>query len=75
MVVIKIVTTEVSRCCKRIPSRWGPNDQPGVPTAAARAAIFLTGTGSVLLNRVLIIDPQQPDALTVLTVIYSALLL
>ncbi|HNK13095.1 MAG TPA: hypothetical protein PLZ20_00970 [Nitrospira sp.] len=78
MVADKIpFTTEVSRVLPESLSWWGPNDQPGVLTAAAaRAAIFPDLRDRVaLLNRVLIIDPQQPDALTVLTRhLYSALL-
>jgi len=48
---------------------WGPDDVPGLLTAnAARAATFPNLRDRVaLLNRVLIIDPNQPDALTVLT--------
>ncbi|HEU4685039.1 MAG TPA: hypothetical protein VFS39_11120 [Nitrospira sp.] len=48
---------------------WGPNDMPGLLVAsAARAAGFPTLRDRVaLLNRVLIIDPKQADALTVLT--------
>ena len=65
MVADKIpFTTEVSRVLPESLSWWGPNDQPGVLTAAAaRAAIFPDLRDRVaLLNRVLIIDPQQPDA-------------
>lgn len=48
---------------------WGPDDMPGLLVAsAARAATFPNIRDRVaLLNRVLIIDPKQPDALTVLT--------
>ncbi len=78
MVADKIpFTTEVSRVLPESLAWWGPNDQPGVLTAAsARAAIFPDLRDRVaLLNRVLMIDPQQPDALTVLTRhLYSALL-
>ncbi|MBA5870620.1 MAG: hypothetical protein GDA68_11595 [Nitrospira sp. CR2.1] len=78
MVADKIpFTTEVSRVLPESLAWWEPNDQPGVLTAAAaRAAIFPELRDRVaLLNRVLIIDPQQPDALTVLTRhLYSALL-
>ncbi|MBA5875834.1 MAG: hypothetical protein GDA66_14960 [Nitrospira sp. CR1.2] len=78
MVADKIpFTTEVSRVLPESLAWWEANDQPGVLTAAAaRAAIFPELRDRVaLLNRVLIIDPQQPDALTVLTRhLYSALL-
>ena len=70
-------TTETSRALPESMAWWGPDDQPGVLTAAAaRAAIFPDLRDRVaLLNRVLIIDPKQPDALTVLTRhLYSALL-
>lgn len=48
---------------------WGPEDMPGLLVASsARAASFPNIRDRVaLLNRVLIIDPNQPDALTVLT--------
>ena len=48
---------------------WEPTDLPGLLVAsAARAASFPNLRDRVaLLNRVLIIDPKQPDALTVLT--------
>jgi len=48
---------------------WGPDDQPGTLTAAAaRAATFPRLHDRIaLLNRILIIDPRQTDALTVLT--------
>jgi hypothetical protein len=48
---------------------WGPKDVPGVLTAAAaRAATFPELRDRVaMLNRVLIIDPDQPDALMVLS--------
>src|SRR5512146_86386 len=48
---------------------WGPEDVPGVLVAAsARAAGFPNLRDRVaLLNRVLIIDPKQPDALAVLS--------
>lgn len=48
---------------------WGPGDVPGLLTAAAaRAAGFPNVRDRVaLLNRILIIDANQPDALTVLT--------
>lgn len=56
---------------------WGPEDIPGLLVAsAARAASFPNLRDRVaLLNRVLIIDPNQPDALTVLTRdLYSVIL-
>jgi hypothetical protein len=48
---------------------WGPKDVPGILTAAAaRAATFPELRDRVaMLNRVLIIDPDQPDALMVLS--------
>lgn len=48
---------------------WGPTDSPGLLTAAtARAAIFPELRDRVaMLNRVLIIDPHQAEALTVLS--------
>lgn len=56
---------------------WSPNDQPGTLTAAAaRAASFPELRDRVaLLNRILLIDPQQTEALSVLTKnLYAALL-
>jgi hypothetical protein len=56
---------------------WGPEDAPGLLVAsAARAAAFPSLRDRVaLLNRVLIIDPNQAEALTVLTKdLYSAIL-
>ena len=70
-------TTETSRALPESLAWWSPDDQPGTLTAAAaRAASFPDLRDRVaLLNRVLIIDPKQPDALTVLTHhLYSALL-
>ena len=62
-------TTETSRALPDSLAWWGPNDQPGTLTAAAaRAATFPDLRDRVaLLNRVLIIDPSQVDALIVLT--------
>ena len=78
MVADKIpFATETSRALPTSLNWWGPDDQPGTLTAAAaRAASFPDLRDRVaLLNRVLIIDPQQPDALTVLTRhLYSVLL-
>ncbi len=61
--------TEFSKAIPGSLTWWGPEDVPGVLTAAsARAAGFPNLRDRVaLLNRVLIIDPKQPDALTVLT--------
>jgi hypothetical protein len=62
-------TTEVSKAVPGSLAWWGPDDAPGLLTAAAaRAAGFPNIRDRVaLLNRVLIIDAKQPDALTVLT--------
>jgi hypothetical protein len=62
-------TTETSRALPESLAWWGPEDQPGTLTAAAaRAASFPDlGDRVALLNRILIIDPNQPDALIVLT--------
>ncbi len=48
---------------------WGPTDSPGLLTAAtARAATFPELRDRIaMLNRVLIIDPHQAEALTVLS--------
>jgi hypothetical protein len=70
-------TTETSRALPDSLLWWGPDDQPGTLTAAAaRAATFPDLRDRVaLLNRVLLIDPKQPEALTVLTRhLYSVLL-
>jgi hypothetical protein len=56
---------------------WGPDDAPGLLVAsAARAAAFPSLRDRVaMLNRVLIIDPNQPEALMVLTKdLYAAIL-
>ncbi len=70
MVADKIpFTTEISRALPASIVWWGPEDQPGTLTAAAaRAATFPELRDRVaLLNRILIIDPNQVEALTVLT--------
>ena len=70
MVADKIpFTTEISRALPNSIVWWGPEDQPGTLTAAAaRAATFPELRDRVaLLNRILIIDPHQVDALMVLT--------
>lgn len=61
--------TESSRALPDSLVWWGPDDQPGVLTAAAaRAASFPELRDRVaLLNRILIIDPNHVDALRVLT--------
>ncbi len=48
---------------------WGPKDAPGLLIAAVgRAALFPDLRDRIaMLNRVLILDPNQPEALTVLT--------
>ena len=69
--------TERSRALADSIIWWSPNDQPGTLTAAAaRAASFPELRDRVaLLNRILLIDPQQTEALTVLTKnLYAALL-
>lgn len=62
-------TTETSRALPDSIVWWGPDDQPGTLTAAAaQAAAFPELRDRVaMLNRILIIDPHQVDALTVLT--------
>jgi hypothetical protein len=61
--------TETSRALSDSLVWWGPTDVPGLLTAgAARAATLPELRDQVaLLNRVLIIDPNQADALTVLS--------
>ena len=61
--------TEASKALPGSVVWWGPEDAPGLLLAsAARAAAFPTLRDRVaLLNRVLIIDPHQAEALTVLT--------
>lgn len=70
-------TTEISRALPESLVWWGPNDQPGTFTAAAaRAASFPDLRDRIaLLNRILIIDPNQVDALQVLTKHLYAVLL
>ncbi len=62
-------TTETSRALPDSIVWWGPNDLPGtLTTAAARAADFPELRDRLaMLNRILIINPNQVDALTVLT--------
>ncbi len=61
--------TETSRALPDSLVWWGPGDRPGLlVSAVARAANFPELRDRVaLLNRVLIIDPHQPEALTVLS--------
>ncbi|MFO0698470.1 MAG: hypothetical protein U0236_04515 [Nitrospira sp.] len=69
--------TERSRAIPDSIIWWSPADQPGTLTAAAaRAASFPELHDRVaLLNRILLIDPQQTEALTVLTKnLYTVLL-
>jgi hypothetical protein len=69
--------TEKSRALPSSLTWWGPQDQPGTLTAAAvRAASFPELRDRVaLLNRVLIIDPNHVEALTILSKhLYTALL-
>jgi hypothetical protein len=70
-------TTETSRALPESIVWWGPDDQPGTLTAAAaQAAAFPELRDRVaLLNRILIIDPHQVDALTILTRTLHAVLL
>lgn len=70
-------TTEISRALPESMVWWGPDDQPGTLTAAAaRAATFPDMRDRVaLLNRILLIDPNQTDALIVLTRNLYAILL
>ncbi len=48
---------------------WGPKDAPGLLIAAVGRAVLFPDLRdrAAMLNRVLIIDPNQPEALTVLT--------
>jgi hypothetical protein len=78
MVADKIpFTTEMSRPLPDSIVWWGPNDQPGTLTAAAaQAAAFPELRDRVaMLNRILIIDPHQVNALTLLTRTLHAVLL
>lgn len=61
--------TETSRALRESFTAWEAQDAPGLLTAAAaRAAAFPDLRDRVaMLNRILIIDPNQPDALTVLS--------
>lgn len=61
--------TETSRALPDSPVWWGPMDVPGLLTAgAARAATFPELRDRVaMLNRVLIIDPNQAETLMVLS--------
>lgn len=61
--------TERSRVVPKTAAWWQPTDAPGVlVAAAARAATFPELRDRVaLLNRVLLINPTQPEALTVLS--------
>ncbi len=70
--------TEQSRYVDRSAVWFGPADAPGTLIAAvARAALFPDLRDRVaMFNRVLIVDPGQPDALTALTHnLYQALLM
>ena len=78
MVAEKIpFATEQSRALPDSIVWWGPDDQSGTLTAAAaRAAAFPELRDRVaMLNRILIIDPNQVDALRVLTRNLYAILL
>ncbi len=69
--------TEQSRYVDRSAAWFGPADAPGTLIAAvARAALFPDLRDRVaMFNRVLIVDPGQPDALTALSHnLYQALL-
>lgn len=70
-------TTETSRALPDSLVWWGPDDQPGIlAAAAAQAAAFPELRDRVaMLNRILIIDPHQVDALTILSKNLHAVLL
>ena len=70
-------TTETSRALLESIVWWGPDDQPGTLTAAAAQAAGLPELRDrvAMLNRILIIDPHQIDALTTLTRTLHAVLL
>ena len=61
--------TETSRALSDSLVWWGPTDVPGILTAGVAHAATLPELRDqvALLNRVLIIDPNQADALTVLS--------
>ena len=61
--------TEISHALSDSLVWWGPTDVPGILTAGAAHAATLPELRDqvALLNRVLIIDPNQVDALTVLS--------
>ena len=61
--------TETSHALSESLIWWGPTDSPGLLTAAvARAAMFPELRDRVaMLNRVLIVDPNQTEALSVLS--------
>jgi len=61
--------TETSHALSESLVWWGPTDSPGLLTAAvARAAMFPELRDRVaMLNRVLVVDPSQTEALTVLS--------
>ncbi|HEU5092988.1 MAG TPA: hypothetical protein VFT30_09895, partial [Nitrospira sp.] len=70
MVVDRVpFTTDTSRALPDSLVWWGSDDQPGTLTAAAtQAAAFPELRDRIaMLNRILIIDPHQVDALTILT--------
>jgi hypothetical protein len=70
-------TTETSRALPDSIVWWGPDDQPGTLAAAAAQAAALPELRDrvAMLNRILIIDPQQTDALTILSRSLHAVLL